>query len=342
MLFPENLKTFIRSKFKPLVLAVALFGFTVWFLASLAPAVSRSGAGGNKMLFAVVSGEGFKDISNNLEKNGLIRSSLAMKLYLLASGGAFHLQPGAYALSPALRATEIARAIQKGERQEVKVVIPEGSSLYEIDGILSKNFVLKPGDIIGWAKAQSFPAGGGEPVESIEGRLFPDTYNFFLNSAPGDVAGKMFANFDVKARPLLEKDKNNLERNLILASILEKEVPDFKDRQIVAGILLKRLSVGMPLQVDATICYIKREAGSNSCYPLNPLDFKLASQYNTYLNKGLPPGPIGNPGIQAIKAVLAPISSSFWFYLSDPATKKTIFSETLDKHAGNRVQYIDR
>jgi UPF0755 protein len=140
----------------------------------------------------------------------------------------------------------------------------------------------------------------------------------------------------------LDRDAGNFSRNLILASLLEREVSDFKDRQIVAGILLKRLGVGMPLQVDATICYIKKSEGQEDCYPLQPADFKKDSPYNTYVNRGLPAGPIGNPGRAAIEAAMSPQKSAYWYYLSDPETGKTIFSETLDTHAANRVKYLNR
>jgi UPF0755 protein len=128
----------------------------------------------------------------------------------------------------------------------------------------------------------------------------------------------------------------------VLASLVEREVPLAEDQRRVAGILEKRLAVGMPLQVDATICHIKKiRAGSSvGCYPLSPLDFAVDSPYNTYLHMGLPPQPIGNPGIQAIMAVLDPLPSRYWYYLSDPATGKTVWSETLDEQEANRVKYL--
>jgi len=167
------------------------------------------------------------------------------------------------------------------------------------------------------------------------------------------VLEKILSNFYAKADPLLSSDKENYERNFILASILEKEVPDFEERKIVTGILLKRLEVDMPLQVDATLCYIKsyayslneqKESGVDSeiesCYPITKKDKKVDSLYNTYLYKGLPPAPISNPGEEAIQAVLEAKSSPYWFYLSDPRTQKTIFSKTLEEHNINRGRYL--
>lgn len=334
----EELKNHSRSRLVLTGFFVFLFLGALLFALALKPVLAKDG---QKILFKVSSGDGFRDVADALEKYGLIRSDIATKAYLLFSGAAFHLQPGMYLLNKNLSAQEITRIIRDGQ-EEVRVVIPEGYSIYDIDDTLAENYVLAPGALIAWAKEQKLTATRGEPAESIEGRLFPDTYNFFLNSTTSDVAGKMLANFTAKAESLLPKGDAEAKKALIIASILEKEVPDFKDRQMVAGIILKRLKVGMPVQVDATICYLKRMEGEKSCYPLNPLDFKADSPYNTYLYRGLPPSPIGNPGTSAIQAAITPIQSNYWFYLSDPATGKTIFSETLDKHASNRQQYLKK
>lgn len=311
-----------------LCFAALLLGIAIWFAAGLGPV-----GGEERGIFRISEGQGFREVADNLSSQGFARDPLATKIYLLFSGKAFHLQPGAYLLGHDLKVPEIAAIIGSGVRQSVRVTVPEGSSLYDIDGILSENYILEKGKFISWAKTQS---------TSTEGYLFPDTYDFFLESNPQDVAKVMRANFDSKAKSILEKDPKHFTQNLILASILEKEVPDYKDRQIVAGILLKRISAGMPLQVDATICYMKKMDGADSCYPLSPLDFKERSPYNTYINRGFPPGPIGNPGVEAIQAAMAPIKTAYWYYLSDPATGKTVWSETLDTHASNRAKYLKK
>ena len=138
-----------------------------------------------------------------------------------------------------------------------------------------------------------------------------------------------------------ESQENSFEA--LVKAVVEKEVPNMEDRRIVAGIIYRRLAIGMPLQIDATICYIKEVANKTStCYPLSDFDFKVDSPYNTYLYRGVPAGAISNPGISAIEAVINPVKTSYLFYLSDPVTKKTIFSETLDRHAQNRVKYLNK
>lgn len=281
--------------------------------------------------FKVERGAGFREIVDQLRDEGLIRSSLVLKVYGLLRGAAPLLKPGLYELTPSMSAPSILKTLAEGALREVQVVIPEGSSIYEVDRALAASGVAGEGELLAYAASRR-----------IEGYLFPDTYNFFLGSSIEEVVDRLLENFNLKARPLLDKDPRRFAENLILASLLEKEVPEYEDQRVVAGVLKKRLEAGMPLQVDATICYIKKmKAGTpTECYPLSPLDFTVPSPYNTYLRVGLPPQPIGSPGIRAISAVLAPYPSRYWYYLSDPKTGKTIFSETLDEQEQNRVKYL--
>jgi UPF0755 protein len=175
----------------------------------------------------------------------------------------------------------------------------------------------------------------------LEGHLFPDTYQFYTNDTVTDVVREMTSDFNAKAGPLLAAAPTS---TLIIASIVQKEVPDQQDQELVAGIVLKRLADGMPLDIDATVCYAKLLQSPSSTAQtcsLSVLDFKIDSPYNTYLNKGLPPGPIGNPGTSAITAALHPQGSPYLYYLSDPATGKTIFAKTLDEQNQNRVKYLE-
>jgi len=225
--------------------------------------------------------------------------------------------------------------------REIRFVIFEGQTVKEINKSLKEYNVLKEGD--------SFL----NVDQNLEGYLFPDTYYFYKNSSSAVILEKIFKNFYKKADPILSQDGENYDRNLIIASLIEKEVPSSDERRIVAGIILKRLEVGMPLQVDATLCYIKSYAYSlgqkadsgvdseiESCYPITKKDKEVDSLYNTYLYKGIPPKPISNPGEDAIRAVFEAKSSPYWYYLSDPVTKKTIFSKTLEEHNINRRRYL--
>jgi len=284
-------------------------------------------------VFQVSPGDGFRTVAENLYTAHLIRSPISFDLFLLADGHAFTVKPGLYRLSPSMDAAQIVAAISGGGAGEATVVIPEGSNIFDIDRILSNALVIRSGEFMNATGSQG-----------LEGRLFPDTYQFYTNDSATNVMKEMTDNFNAKAEPLLAADPANATRTLIIASIVQEEVPDQSDQEIVAGIIIKRLADKMALDIDATVCYAKFLAtpvSAGQACSLAALDFKIDSPYNTYLNKGLPPGPIGNPGTSAITAALHPQSSPYFYYLSDPATGKTIFAKTLDEQNQNRVKYLE-
>jgi UPF0755 protein len=326
-------KKIFRGLAAAVLLAMLLCGY---FFYALSPMSAQKGA--VKSVFEIRSGDGFFQVGNGLLSAGLIRSAFIFDALLFFSGRMSQLEPGEYQLNQAMSAFSIADELTNSTSNEVTVTIPEGSNIREIDGILSNALVIHSGDLV------NFHGEG-----NLEGRLFPDTYHFFTGTAVRAVVQKFLDNFNVKAEPTLGFDESQCaanaacEKNLIIASIVEKEVPDPEDQRIVVGILLKRLATNMYLGLDATICYIKQMAdpfSGTGCYPLTALDFKIDSPYNTYSHKGLPPAPIGNPGISAISAALNPESSPYWYYLSDPKTKKTIFAKTLEEQNRNRQRYL--
>ena len=217
------------------------------------------------------------------------------------------------------------------KRPEVAVTIPEGSTIYDIDRILSSAGATQQGELI-----------ASTSLLAQEGMLFPDTYYFFPSSTVSEVVKKMEDNFNVKAEPELARAGENAKQDLIIASIVQKEVASSADQAIVAGILEKRLAQGIPLDVDASICYIKQQEHptSTGACSLTAADLKVDSPYNTYLYRGLPPGPIGNPGAQAIEAALNPQSSTYFYYLSDLKTGETIYATTLQQQEANQRKYL--
>ena len=323
-----------RRMVELIILAAAIIFFIGFYFNHELQPVDSSDGPQQFQAFEVKPGDGFRAIASALASDGLIHSRLAFELLAIGKGAESQLKPGTYRLSPEMSASELLNELVTGTHHQVTVTIPEGDSMYDIDRILSAANVITPGSLV----VQN-------ASNTIEGTLFPDTYEFFTDSDVQDIIGKFEENFKIKAVPLLAADQKNRLSNLILASILQKEVPDIHDQEIVAGILEKRIKAGMRLQVDATVCYAKTVASyptPKSCYPLTPLDFKIDSPYNTYLHGGLPLGAIGNPGVSAITAALHPIGSSYWFYLSDPKTGKTIFAKTLDEQQQNRVKYLLR
>lgn len=219
-------------------------------------------------------------------------------------------------------------------RTEVLVTIPPDATVYDIDHIFSGASVLPQGGLISAVVSSS-----------LEGQLFPDTYYFYASSTVDEVVQKMTDDFVAKAGPLFASTTPSQEKqDLIIASLIEKEVASSTDQAIVAGIIDKRLAAGYYLDIDATICYAKQQAAPTStagCSPLTAADLKIDSPYNTYTHHGLPPTPIGNPDVAAITAALNPATSSFWYYLTDPKTGATIYATTLAQQEANQKKYLD-
>lgn len=310
-------------------ISVTLIAFTLLLAIFLNSGIQAPARASNYKIFKIDPGDSFGEIISHLKKEGLIKSSSITKIYSLLTGSAHRLKPGLYELSPHLSSDEIISRLTKGTDQ-IEVRIPEGSTVFEVDEILSQAKIIQAGDLISYSK-----------TNLIEGRLFPDTYKFFLGSDIPRIVETFQNSFNSNIAEIL-KNTPNPQDILILASIVEKEVPEFEDRKIVAGLLKERIKLGMPLQVDATVCYTKalENPQAPSCYPFGPLDTKINSPYNTYQYKGLPPGPISSPGVSAVRSVLEAKDSPYLFYISDPVTKRTIFAENLENHNHNILVYL--
>jgi len=307
---------------------------------------------GEIRIFKVEKGESAKTIAENLKNVGLIKNPFLFRLYVFLSLDQYDLKPGEYELSPKMSIRDIGDEMALGDTNEVSIVIPEGFNLKQIEDKLVRANLVKPNALVNYRpEADPRLADGQAPLAdkfpeilsdkpkaaSLEGYLFPDTYRFFKDTALSDIAGKMVNNLSDKLTPDLKTAIKNSSYStyeiLNMASLIEKEISKESDRPVVAGILWKRLKAGIPLQVDATLVYI---TGRNE---IGDADKKIDSRYNTYLYRGLPKGPIANPGLSAIKAALFPETSPYWYYLS-AKDGTTIFSKTLEEHLENKAIYL--
>ncbi len=311
---------------------------TAYFFYSLQPAEIAK----VEKEFRITKGESFKDIGAKLSRESLIRSIVVFKAYSLFAGRAQKFQPGTYTLSDTMSIPQIVDVLTARGRNDIFVTIPEGSTLADTDAILSDAGIIEPGTVSGFpVKNISLDYQFLNEVDSLEGFLFPDSYYFEPNSSPEVVIRRMLDTFLKKAWPMLSLDKDWYSK-LILASFLEREVPEFEDRRIVAGILLKRLSLKMPLQVDATISYAKCDGAVRGCADIfvKRSDLGFSSPYNTYQRLGWTPTPISNPGESALRAAMSPEKSQYLYYLSASKTKETLFSKTLEEHNIKRAKYL--
>jgi len=298
---------------------------------------------GEKVLINIKSGSGLLEIANTLEKNGIIKNKYIFTFYALLQGKQSGLKAGTYLLSPSSGIAEITRKLWEGESAKVKVTIPEGYRVSEIESVFSSK-MKKPSyeTAIRNKKAASYKEDFNFLKEvpndkGLEGFLFPDTYHLKTNSTPDDLTKAMLSNFKIKALPLIKESEKDLWETIIMASLLEKEVIGLEDKKIASGVLQKRIEIGMPLQVDAAIVYITGGRSTN----ISQRDKEIDSPYNTYKYRGLPAGPICNPGIESIRAALEPQGSDYWYYLTTKEGK-TIFSKTLIEHNINKNKYLSR
>ena len=321
---------------------ILLVAYFFWALEPKAASGGEKAVSFENGFFKVSKGEGLREIGARLSQKGLIKSIAVFKIYALLSGNAQKFQPGIYEVNAGLSIPQIVKVLTAVGQNEVTLTIPEGMTLKDIDTALSSAGVIEKSSLTGFpfdSLKGDYPFLSG--VSSLEGFLFPDTYRFEVSSPVETAARKMLDNFKNKVWTELSA-KPDWYDLLILASFLEREVVAFSDRQIVAGILLKRLKLGMPLQVDAALSYLKCNGEIKGCEnaPVARKDLTLPSPYNTYQRLGWTPTPIANPGEAAVSAALNPAASSYLYYLSAKETGETIFAKTLEEHNRNRVKYL--
>ncbi len=302
----------------------------------------------------IPSGFGSRMIGDKLKAEGFIRSKWMFVTYVSLRGEASSLKPGTYDFQNA-SIPFIAQALVKGAFQEKIITLPEGNTIDDLARILQDQHITAAPVFTEFAAhPQGFDMDKKYPflpkgiaISGLEGYLFPDTYHIFKNASTQDIADTFLQNFDKKLTPQIRDDISHsgktLHEIIIMASLIEKEVVSDQDRKMVSGILLNRLRLDIPLQVDATIYYLKKQQDS----PLSPnnhislTDLAIDSPYNTYKYRGLPAGPIGNPGLSAIMAAIHPIASAYLYYLSTP-DGRTIFSKTLAEHNMAKQKYLTK
>ncbi len=296
---------------------------------------------GEGKVFSVERGQSLFQIAENLEKEGLIKNRFFFDFYIFLKGAQRKLQAGKYTLSPAMNIPEIGKKIIFGETLKIKVTIPEGFTLKQIKEELGENFqrpVLCQFSTRDFKGEFDFLKDVPDDA-SLEGFLFPDTYFLEPDQNEKGIIQKFLINFDKKLTPDLrdeiERQGKTIFEIIIMASLIEKEVRKKEEKEVVSGILWKRLKNNIPLQVDATITYITGKKTTK----ISIEETKIDSPYNTYKYRGLPIGPICNPGFDSILAALYPKSSDYWYYLSTPEGK-TIFSKTLQEHNIAKAKYL--
>ena len=320
------------SSIPSLLLRICLLAPLAWYLfCSLVPA-------GNGSVTADISfppGTGIKKLASDLQQAGVIRSRWHFMLTARLKGAARQLKAGDYRISNAMTPGSIIAKIAAGQVDYRRFTLPEGYSIYQAAELLAQKQIFSSDEFLAACRNRDLLKQHGIAGESAEGYLYPATYNLSLDQTPLQLVNQMVLRFRKAYGTAGEgtAGKGLSQHQVVtLASIIEKEAVVPQERPLIASVFHNRLRIGMPLQSDPTAVYGVRAFSGK----VSGSDLEHKSPYNTYLVKGLPPGPIGNPSADAIRAALNPTQSTYLYFVARKDGTH-YFSNSLDEH--NRAVY---
>ena len=332
-----------------ILLGLILFLLFVAYASHQVNEKSENVFGGKK--FIIEKGQGVRAVAKNLREQGFIDSSFWFSYYVWRQDKA--LFDGEYDLRTDWSIKQIFNALQQAQTlKEETITIIEGWSVKDIDKYLVDKGLIKKGELINYSDGfyginaeQKIIANNWDLLKDrprkvgLEGFLYPDTYRIYRDSSVEAIVKKMLDHFhdqvSLELRAEIKKQRGDFYEYLTLASIVEKEMFGYENRRKVADVFWSRLKINMPLQSDATVNYI---TGKGTVRP-SAKDLAVESPYNTYQQYGLPPTPICNPSLEAIKAVIYPDTTPYLYFLTTPE-QQIIFSKNYDEHLQNIYKYL--
>jgi len=292
--------------------------------------VSPAKKGAQNQVFLVREGSTLKEVVTELDREELIASKGLLLLWARLRGYGKKIKAGEYRLNSGMPPMKILSALMTGAIVTHPVTIPEGFTLKQIGAVLEKKGLINGGEFLSLTEDPKIAKRYGISRDGLEGYLYPDTYHFGRGLPGISVVDTMVRRFWEMTEPLMERIGESgmtVEEVVILASIVEKETGRGEERPLIASVFLNRLKRGMRLASDPTVIYGLKNFNGN----LTRKHLAQRTPYNTYLIRGLPPGPIANPGLEAIKAVLYPAKTEYLYFVSrNDGTH--YFSKTLSEH----------
>lgn len=328
-----------------ILVGIAMSGSFVWDSFLLTPTTDAV-----EVSIKISEGMSVNQIAVRLEEEKLIKNTFFFKAFIKLFGSKSTLQAGEHTFKQGMSYRALVNEMSHAGIKEIQMTFPEGFTTRQIGQTVTE--ALPSISDESWQVAVSNPSAlsvGSELLagipsgQGLEGYLFPDTYRFRADADAKTILETMVLTLSrrlaeggiVVPSHLVMSNGMTLHEVLTLASIVEREVRSSEDMARVAGIFLTRMKIGMALQADATVNYVtgKKDAA------VSLEDSRVNSLYNTYTNLGLPPGPISNPGLRAIVAVLSPIDSNYLYYLtSEDGTVH--YAKTFDEHIANKYKYL--
>jgi UPF0755 protein len=300
------------------------------------------GYSGN-LIVAIEPGTRAPAVAKLLVARGVLAHRLPFLLRYWLGRPRHRLKAGEYLFDHPLRPLDVYRKLIQGDVYLHPVVIPEGADRFDVARILHQQLGLRPEEFLRVTEQTSAIRDLDPQAPSLEGYLFPDTYRFSRGTSAASVVAAMLARF----RHVLESkfppppSPARLHELITLASLVEKETPERCERPLIAGVFVRRLEKGMPLQCDPTVVYAARlshRLNGRPIPPITPSDLDFESAYNTYRHAGLPPGPIASPGEASIRAALHPAGGNALYFVSNNRGSH-IFARTLAEHQRNVARY---
>jgi UPF0755 protein len=276
-------------------------------------------------------------MGQQLEANGIVRSRFAFDLMRWWKRG--RLRAGEYRFDHPASVLEVYARIARGDVYTKTVTIPEGASVFEIAARLEQaGFGPRQNFLDAQVRETSLVADLDPGAKSLEGYLFPDTYHLARKATMAQIAATMVRRFRVVTGQLGLKE--NVHQVVTLASLVERETAVDAERPLVASVFTNRLAKNMPLMTDPSVIY-GLELRNQWRGAIYQSDLKLNTPYNTYLHAGLPPGPVANPGMRALRAAMEPAKTDYLYFVAAGANPQgqSLFASTLDEHARNVVGY---
>lgn len=326
-----------------IILAVGIIGFKVAMSYAVEPYDSTDSA---KVIITIPIGSGTSQIAAILEKKGIIGDGDIFKLVSKITGNNGKYKAGTYALSPSMNSNEIMKKLKSGISVGNMITIPEGYAIAQVAGVLEKAGLVDKAVFLDELGNGSFeqkfikflPVGPSR----LEGFLFPETYEIPVNASEYDIINIMLNQFDKLYTDEYYTRASELGLNIneiiTIASMVEREAAVNEDRPKVASVVYNRLKQSMPLQFCSTVQYVLGDQKARLSYE----DTQIDSEYNTYINAGLPPGPICSPGLESIKAALYPAETEYLYFVVDPNGKRTHqFAKTYEEFLKYKKEYTD-
>ncbi|MCI0329798.1 MAG: endolytic transglycosylase MltG [candidate division Zixibacteria bacterium] len=291
---------------------------------------------GPKKVVEVRQGEAARAVAARLKEAGVIKSAAAFRRLARFSGADKKIKVGAYSFYSGASLYGVLKYMASPKAGVVTLFIPEGATVKKIGGLVQASLGVDSALFVAFCRSREFARTLGVTAPSLEGYLFPSSYEFYWNVPPEEIIGKMYDGHKSAWKEVTagvpNPDTLSVEKIVTMASLIEAETGVDSERVLVSQVFHRRLKLGYPLQCDPTVIYALGETRRG----LSREDLKFRSPYNTYLNRGLPPGPICNVGKEALAAALAPDTTKYLYFVAN-GSGGHIFSQTLDQH--NRAIY---